>query len=268
MIMSSSSSSSSPDTSVPDATDAGADSARQVVKKAMWGKDEDRVLREQVRLRGPHSWDAICNALPGRNAKSCRLRWCQHLDPRLDVLKPFTSEEDELIVKYQAAYGNRWSTIAGFLSGRTDNAIKNRWNSVLRKKQHAHAFTAEQRLQRQYCPAPSAVSRATFPASPELTPGCLLLFPLEKGDLRIHRRSAPLPTHAHAPEDDDMSEDESSAAAPMELFPLAPGDLRVNTGAAVSSDMSCGADDPLTKLSLAPPARMVFEVMPLRAYRQ
>ncbi|KAM0860536.1 hypothetical protein ACQ4PT_046487 [Festuca glaucescens] len=252
-------------TSGPDyaavAVAAAAAAAPQVTRKAMWSSDEDGVLREQVRLHGPHNWDTICVALPGRNAKSCRLRWCQHLDPRVDVVKPFTPEEDKLIVKYQAAYGNRWSTIAEFLSGRTDNAIKNRWNSVLRK-QHSHASTAEQGLPRQYW-APSASRHAT---GPELTPGCLPLFPLEKGDVRMDRRNPPPPHHAP---DDDMSDDET-CAAPMEclqLFPLAPGDARANAGAAASSGVSCGADDPLTQLRLAPAARMVYEVMPLRAYR-
>ncbi|KAM0882385.1 hypothetical protein ACQ4PT_032346 [Festuca glaucescens] len=230
--------------------------APQVIRKALWTNDEDRVLREQVRLHGPHNWHAICLALPERNAKSCRFRWCQHLDPRLDVVKPFTPEEDKLIVKYQATYGNRWSTIADFLSGRTDNAIKNRWNSVLRK-QYGHASTAEQGLPRQYR-APSASRHAT---GPELTPGCLPLFPLEKGDVRMDRRR-PRPPH-HAP-DNDMSDDET-CAAPMEclqLFPLAPGDVRANAGAAASSGVSCGADDPLTQLGLAPAARMVYEDNP------
>jgi hypothetical protein len=246
-----------PSSSFPDPA-AGA--ARPAVRKAMWSEDEDRVLREQVRRHGPHNWDAICEPLqPERNAKSCRLRWCQHLDPRVDAARPFTSKEDDLIVKYQGLYGNRWSTIAEFLSGRTDNAIKNRWNSVLRKN-HAHAPpTADHQAPPRHYWAPPR------PTNPELTPGCLPLFPLAPGDVRIARGARPLPTRA--PEDDDMSDAESSAEECLELFPLVPGDLRVNAGAAASSDFSCGADDPLTKLSLAPPARMVFEVMPLRAYR-
>ncbi|CAM0872175.1 unnamed protein product [Alopecurus aequalis] len=238
-----------PPSSVPDADAAG----RQVVKKSMWTSLEDGVLKEQVRIHGPHSWDTICVALPGRNSKSCRLRWCQHLDPRVDSARPFTHQEDMLIIKYQATYGNRWSTIAEFLSGRTDNAIKNRWNSVLRKQHgHASASASDQRLPRQYW-SPSAAG------APEPTPGCLPLFPLENGVI---------PQPSHAPED-DLSEDETSAE-PMEylqLFPLAPGDTRASAGAVASSDMSCGANDPLTVLRLAPAARLVFDVMPLRAYR-
>jgi hypothetical protein len=101
-----------------------------------------------------------------------------------------------------------------------------------------------------------------------LTPGCLPLFPLEKGDVMRDRRSPPLPHHA--PEDEDMSDAETSSAASVEclqLFPLAPGDVRANAGAAASSGMSCGADDPLTQLRLAPAASLVFDVIPLRSYR-
>jgi hypothetical protein len=127
-----------PSSSFP-GTSGPSDAARPAVRKAIWSEDEDRVLREQVRRHGPHNWDVICVPLqPERNAKSCRLRWCQHLDPRVDADRPFTCDEDKLIVKYRALYGNRWSTIAEFLSGRTDNAIKNRWNSVL-SKHHGHA---------------------------------------------------------------------------------------------------------------------------------
>ncbi|XP_048571829.1 transcription factor MYB77-like [Triticum urartu] len=225
--------------------DAGAcdgDGSPHGVKK-MWTKEEDDLLREQVRrCGGPHNWDSICRGLPGRNSKSCRLRWCQHLDPRVEAVKPFTVEEDMLIVKYQAAYGNRWSTIAEFLSGRTDNAVKNRWNSVLRKRQeHAPSQQGQTR--------PWAPSAARQAAGPEVTPRCLPLFP----------DSA-----------EEVPEADTSAAARkcLDLFPLAPGDIRANTAAAAPpGDMTCGAGDPLTELRLWPAPRVVFDVMPLQAYR-
>ncbi|XP_037427372.1 transcription factor MYB44-like [Triticum dicoccoides] len=215
----------------------------------MWTKTEDDLLREQVRrCGGPHNWDAICRGLLGRNSKSCRVCWCQHLDPRVGAVKPFTPEEDMLIVKYQDTYGNRWSTIAEFLSGRTDNAIKNRWNSVLHK--HAPSLQGYPRLW-----APSIARQAV---SPEVMPGCLPLFLLTSGDVRMSLHST-----------EDVSEAETCPAERecLELFPLAPGDIMGNTGAAASSVMSCGADDPLTELRLWPAARVVFDVMPLQAYR-
>ncbi|KAF7041821.1 hypothetical protein CFC21_051559 [Triticum aestivum] len=231
-------------------SDAGAcDDGLPHAAKKMWTKREDDLLREQVRrCGGPHNWDSICRALPGRNSKSCRLRWCQHLDPRVEAVKPFTVEEDMLIVKYQAAYGNRWSTIAEFLSGRTDNAIKNRWNSVL----HKRAPTL------QGPPRPLAPSADRKAASPEVTPGCLPLFPLASGDVRMSSRSTEV-----------VPEAETCAAARecLELFPLVPGDIRGDAGTAAPSDMSCGAGDPLTELRIWPAARVVFDVMPLQAYR-
>lgn len=221
------------------------DGSPHAVKK-MWTKREDDLLREQVRrCGGPHNWDAIRRALPGRNSKSCRLRWCRHLDPRVEAVKPFTRGEDMLIVKYQAAYGNRWSTIAEFLSGRTDNAVKNRWNSALRKdvpSQQGH-------------PRPWAPSPARQAAGPEITPGCLPLFPLASGDVRMDTRGALL---------SPRSTEAVAARECLELFPLAPGDIRGN---AAPSDMACGAGDPLTELRLWPAARVVFDVMPLQAYR-
>ena len=121
---------------VPD--EAAADDGRPVpvpiaMKKSTRTKEEDAVLREQVRLHGPRNWAAISEALLGRNPKSCRLRWCQHLSPIVDTARPFTPQEDEKIIASYRMFGCKWATIAGFLPGRTDNAIKNRWHSVLSK---------------------------------------------------------------------------------------------------------------------------------------
>ncbi|KAF7041483.1 hypothetical protein CFC21_051274 [Triticum aestivum] len=102
-------------------------------KKTPWTPEEDEALRRGVREHGAKSWDAIALALPGRASKSCRLRWCQHLSPELDS-RPFTPEEDEEIIRRQREFGNKWATIARYLTGRSDNSVKNRWNSTLRKQ--------------------------------------------------------------------------------------------------------------------------------------
>ncbi|XP_062213507.1 transcription factor MYB25-like [Phragmites australis] len=204
---------------------------RPVMRKSAWSKDEDAVLREQVRLHGAQNWVSISATLPGRNHKSCRLRWCQHLAPGVDDVKPFTPEEDEKIIRLQRLYPNRWSTISGFLPGRTDNAIKNRWNSVLRKQQQQQA-------------APRRLEDGTLP-----------LFPLTPGNVRKRVRDSPVLHYYPPTETSDTGDDQSGAC--LELFPLAPGDLirGNNASDAAATDVDYGAEDPLTELRLWPSTR-------------
>ncbi|MQM02330.1 hypothetical protein Taro_035095 [Colocasia esculenta] len=107
---------------------------KQKLRKGLWSPEEDEKLLRHITKYGHGCWSSVPKqAGLQRCGKSCRLRWINYLRPDLKR-GAFSQEEESLIIELHAVLGNRWSQIAAQLPGRTDNEIKNLWNSSIKKK--------------------------------------------------------------------------------------------------------------------------------------
>jgi hypothetical protein len=101
--------------------------------KGSWSPEEDEAIERWVSEHGASHWSTLAATLPGRLGKQCRERWVNSLDPDIDH-KAWTGVEDEILVQNHALMGNKWTRIASLLPGRTENNVKNRWNSCLKRR--------------------------------------------------------------------------------------------------------------------------------------
>lgn len=103
------------------------------IVKGSWTPKEDEIIREFVNQNGDKEWAKLALLLHGRTGKQCRERFKNHLDSSLSNT-PWTNDDDEKLIKLHEQFGNSWTKIAKNFQGKTDNCVKNRWNSTLKKR--------------------------------------------------------------------------------------------------------------------------------------
>ncbi|KAL9253278.1 Transcription factor MYB97-like protein [Drosera capensis] len=105
-----------------------------ILKKGPWSAAEDAILMDYVKKHGEGNWNAVMrNTSLMRCGKSCRLRWANHMRPNLKK-GAFSAEEEKVIVELHSKLGNKWARISSHLPGRTDNEVKNYWNTRMKRR--------------------------------------------------------------------------------------------------------------------------------------
>ncbi|XP_071696143.1 transcription factor MYB124-like [Rutidosis leptorrhynchoides] len=107
-----------------------------------WTKEEDDILREQIGVHGTNNWAIIASKFEDKSTRQCRRRWCTYLNSNYKR-GGWSPEEDTLLCEAQKKFGNRWTEIAKVVTGRTDNAVKNRFSVICKRRAQDEALNKE-----------------------------------------------------------------------------------------------------------------------------
>ncbi|XP_020580946.1 transcription factor MYB124-like isoform X2 [Phalaenopsis equestris] len=107
-----------------------------------WTQEEDDLLRNQVAVHGCDNWTIIAAQFKNKTGRQCRRRWLTYLNTECKK-GGWSQEEDMLLCEAQKIFGNRWTEIAKVVKGRTDNAVKNRFSTLCRKRAKHHTISKE-----------------------------------------------------------------------------------------------------------------------------
>ncbi|KAF2934439.1 hypothetical protein DAI22_04g163000 [Oryza sativa Japonica Group] len=190
------------------------------VKRGQWTPEEDNKLLSYITQYGTRNWRLIPkNAGLQRCGKSCRLRWTNYLRPDLKHGE-FTDAEEQTIIKLHSVVGNRWSVIAAQLPGRTDNDVKNHWNTKLKKKLSGMGIDPVTHKSFSHLMAEIATTLAP-PQVAHLAEAALGCFKDEMLHLLTKKRPSDFPSPA-VHDDDGAGAGASASALAAPCFPAAP----------------------------------------------
>ena len=113
--------------------EASGRSGQGVKRRRLFGPEDDRMLEDIITKHDFNGWKNVAKLMPGFTPKQLRDRWHNYINPK-NQFGPWTPEEDSIVVQKVSEFGTKWSLISSLLKGRSDNCVKNRWNSYLKEK--------------------------------------------------------------------------------------------------------------------------------------